>query len=182
MELSKLLRVFGADFNALSDVGRPSRKPPLYIAIAKGSLGMVRFLLEYGADCNWKNDTGWTASHLAALCQPEILRLLCNEYGADPSLSLSNGSLPLHAAASGGNVVCIEILLAHGVNINACNNHGRPSLHLAVEKANCEAVKVLLKKEVRIDIKEEESQMTPLGYAKMDRQSVVEILEKKTIM
>lgn len=85
VKLSKLLRVFGADFNALSDVGRPSRKPPLHIAIAKGSLGMVRFLLEYGADCNWKNDTGWTASHLAALCQPEILRLLCNEYGADPS-------------------------------------------------------------------------------------------------
>lgn len=88
-------------------------------------------------------------------------------------------------------MVCIEVLLAHDVDINACNNHGRTPLHFAVEKGNFEAVKVLLEKEARIDIKEEESQMTSLDNAKielirepdnLDRQSVVEILEEKTIM
>jgi len=189
-ELLKLLLNFGADVNALSDVGQSSKEPPLHIATEKGSMVMVQVLLEYGADYNWQDDTGWTVSHLAARCHPEILRLLCDDYGVDLSLSLSNGSLPLHSAGSGGNVVCIEILLAHDVDINTRNNHGRTPLHFAVEKANLQAVKLFIEREARLDIQEEETQMTALDYAKMelikepdnsDRQIIVEVLEEKTM-
>lgn len=189
-ELLKLLLDFGADVNALSDVRKSSKEPPLHTATEKGSMVMVQILLEYGADYNWQDDTGWTVSHLASRCHPEILRLLCDDYGADLSLNLSNGSLPLHSAGSGGNVACIEILLAHGVDINTRNNHGRTPLHFAVEKANLPAVKLFLERGARLDIQEEETQMTALDYAKMelikepdnsDRQIIVEILEEETM-
>ena len=168
-EILKLLLEFGADANALSDVGQNSNEPPLHRAAGAGSYGMARALLEHGADCNWRNDTGWTAAHLAATKRhPEILRLLCDEYHADLSLPLANGSLPLHSAAAGGDVTCIEMLLSRNdIDVNIRNLDGRTPMHFAVEKGRLEAVKVLLANGAKLDVEEEETRMTPLDYAKM---------------
>lgn len=191
-EILKLLIDFGADVNAVSDlVNWP--EPPLHRATEKGHLNMVRILLEHGADCNWQgNDkSGWAATHLAARGRhPEILRLLCDDYQADLTLRLSNGSLPLHSAAWKGSAECVEILLARGMDIDARNDLGRTPLHFAAEGGHFDAVEMLLKHGARINVKEEESHMTPLDHAKMqlgkssDRgvfQRIVDVLEEKAL-
>ena len=190
-ETLSLLIDFGADVNALSE-STNYPEPPLHRATEMGRLSMVRILLEHGANCNWQggDEMRWTASHLAARGHPEILRLLCDEYGADLSLRLSNGSLPLHTAAWKGSVECIEILLARNVDINARNYAGRTPLHFAAKEGNFEAVKMLLKRGAKIDVKEEESQMTPMDHAKMqlgqgqksgDFQRIIDALEDKVV-
>ena len=185
-EMLRLLIDFGAAANAVSGSGASSERP-LHRATEQGRLGMVRILLDHAADRNWQSDGGWAALHLAARGLPDILRLLCNDYRIDLSSRLSNGSLPLHCAASCGNVECIEILVSHHVDVNERNNHGRTPLHFAAEKGHLRAVKVLLQFGAKIDVKEEETQMTPLDYAKMElqnrsddlhRRRIVEILEE----
>ena len=188
-EIVKLLIDFGADVNAVSET-LYWPEPPLHRATDKGLLSIARILLERGADYHWRGSDalGWTAAHVAARGHPDILRLLCDEFRADLSLKLTNGSLPLHSAAFKGSVECIEILLAQNMDINARNNSGKTSLHWAAEQGHFDAVDVLLKHGARVDVKEEESQMTPLDYAKMrlgkssgqgDFQRIVDVLDEK---
>ena len=190
-EILRLLVDFGADVNAVSESANWP-EPPLHRATEKGRLGMVRILLERGANCNWRgsDSMGWTASHLAARGHPDILRLLCDDQRVDLNLRLSNGGIPMHSAAWKGSVECIEILLARNVDINARNNYGRTPLHWAAEQGHVDAVDVLLRHGARIDVKEEESQMTPLDHAKMqlgklsdhgDFQKIIEALEQKAL-
>ena len=190
-DILKLLIDFRADVNAISE--RFNRaEPPLHKATKQGQLSTVRILLDHGADCNLRSthELGWTAAHLAARGQPDILRLLCDKYRADLSLRLSNGSLTLHSAAWKGSVECIEILLARSLDIDARNSFGRTPLHFAAERGHFDAVEALVKHGARIDIKEDETQMTPLDYAKMqlgkrpeqgDFQRIVDVLEERAM-
>ena len=187
----RLLIDFGADVNTVSESINWS-VPPLHRATEDGHLSTVRILLEHGANCNWQgtDSMGYNASHIAARGHPNILRLLCDEYRADLSLRMSNGSLPLHSAAWKGSVECIEILLARNQDIDARNNLGKTPLHFAAEQGHFDAVEALVKHGARIDFKEEESQMTPLDYAKMqlgkgseqgDFQRIADVLEERAI-
>jgi ankyrin repeat protein len=72
----------GAIRRALSDPGKinerlPGGTTPLAQAALWGQLGLVRELLEKGADVKVTNGDGNTALHLAAfMCHPEIVELL----------------------------------------------------------------------------------------------------------
>lgn len=189
-EVLKLLLDYGADVNAVSETLQWP-EPPLHRATDKGLLSIARILLEHGADCSWRGGDalGWTAAHVAARGHPDILRLLCDDFRADLSLRLTNGSLPIHSAAFKGSVECIEILLARNMDINARGMSGKTPLHWAAENGHFDAVEVLLKHGARLDVKEEESRMTPLDHAKMqlgkgsrpeDFQRIVDLLEEKT--
>ena len=189
-EILKLLLDYGADVNAVSET-LYWPQPPLHRATDKGLLSIARILLEHGADRHWRGGDalGWTAAHIAARGHPDILRLLCDDYRADLSLRLTNGSLPIHSAAFAGSVECIEILLARNMDINARGMSGKTPLHWAAEQGHFKAVDVLLKHGAMVDVREEESQMTPLDHAKMQLgkgsrqepfQWIVDILEEKT--
>ena len=188
-EIIKLLIDYGADVNAVSETLQWP-EPPLHRATDKGLLSIARILLEHGADCHWRGSDalGWTAAHVAARGHPDILRLLCDDYRADLSLRLTNGSLPIHSAAFKGSVECIEVLLARNMDVNARRRSGRTPLHWAADQGYFDAVDVLLKHGARVDVKEYESQMTPLDHAKMqlrkgsrqgEFQRIVDILEEK---
>lgn len=188
-EILKLLLDYGADVNAVSETLQWP-EPPLHRATDKGLLSIARILLERGADCHWRGGDalGWTAAHVAARGHPDILRLLCDDYRADLSLRLTNGSLPIHSAAFKGSVECIEILLARNMDVNARGYSGTTPLHWAAGQGYFDAVDVLLKHGARVDVKEDESQMTPLDHAKMQLgkassqgqfQQIVDILEEK---
>lgn len=188
-EIVKLLLDYGANVNAVSETLQWP-EPPLHRAADKGLLSIARILLERGADFHWQggDGMGWTAAHVAARGHPDILRLLCDDYRADLSLRLTNGSLPIHSAAFKGSVECIEILVARNMDVNARGNSGTTPLHWAADQGYFDAVDVLLKHGARIDVKEDESQMTPLDHAKMqlgkasrqgDYKRIIDILEEK---
>ena len=187
-EMLRLLINHRADVNATDSRHGRIPETPLFTATTGNHLDLVTILLENGADLNWQTEDGWTVSHLATREQPEILRLFCFDYQADLSLRLKNGSLPLHAAASSGNIECISILLAAGIDINALNYFARTPLHFAAERGHPDTIRLLVERGATVDIKEEETQMTPLDYAKMEaaksdaganRRRCVEILEER---
>lgn len=53
-EILRLLIDFGADVNAVSESANWP-KPPLYRAIEKGRLDIIRILLERGVNYNWRD-------------------------------------------------------------------------------------------------------------------------------
>lgn len=113
------------------------------------------------------------------------------------SLTLLNGSQAIHSAANaqdeyGQTGAVISTLIEAGTDVNVCNDNGRTPLHWAGERGNLFAVQTLLERGARIDMREEETDMTPLDIAKMkfmaerenswswkQRKQILEELEKR---
>ncbi len=86
----------------LSDVSSIS-KTALHFAAAGGHLGVVRLLLDRGADVNSTTMRGETPLHLAATEGNAACAKLLLERGADVHASVTAGSTPLYYAAYGGH-------------------------------------------------------------------------------
>jgi len=91
----------------------------LHWAVQDDHLGMVRALLNAGANPDALNRVGASPILAAAINgNAEILAALL-EAGANPNLKVSaTGDTPLMIAAKTGKVPAVEVLLAHGANVN----------------------------------------------------------------
>jgi len=96
--------------NADVDLG----ESPLVSAAEEGSLGMVRLLLQAGAEVDRMDSTGHTALLWASYGgKLEIVKLLL-EHGADPSLAHTDGSSPVSLARDGGHTQLVQLLTTWG--------------------------------------------------------------------
>lgn len=108
-------------------------------AISKWDTGLVRSLLEGGADPNF------FARDMSPLLSAvywegtEITQLLL-DHGANVNIRNSHGQTPLHNAFQNAfqyerppNIECIQILIASGADINASDNAGRTPLMHALD-------------------------------------------------
>ena len=94
---------------------------PLFFAVANGDAGMVRALLDAGADTNHALEDGETALMLAAgnlKNSAEIVRLL-KEKGADINAAQSNGATAFSNAVEAGDRELIDYLLESGAKFDA---------------------------------------------------------------
>lgn len=80
---------------------------PLFCAVEKSDLEMIKYLIEKGADVNAYNKNGATALHIAA--DLEIVKLLV-EKGAYLDVNDDDGKIPLHSAAKNGHLEVVNIL------------------------------------------------------------------------
>jgi len=114
--------------------------------------GIVKLLLENGADPNLKDNIGWTA--LMKACRYantdsniETVKLLL-EFGAYPNLKDNNGWTALMLACTyantDSNIETVKLLLENGADINLKNNDGFTALMLACVTSNIETIKLLL--------------------------------------
>jgi ankyrin repeat protein len=133
-------------------------------AAYKNHLGLVRLLLEHGADATVVDSTGNTAFHWACLgdavpvvellvsflqqSAPKVLKEMLNysSYGAPPII----------IAAWIGNVDLIQILLDAGSSVNQVTTFGVSALMVATWMGNDTSVRLLLEKGARIrqDVKQ----------------------------
>lgn len=92
--------------------------------------GIIRLLLEYGADVNSEDDTGWTPLFLlsSSTGNLEVAKVLL-EHGADPNVRPRCS--PLYAALQRGHLDLVQLLLKHGADPNARDDHGDTLLHVA---------------------------------------------------
>lgn len=142
-EVQRLLNVHGPE---LANRDLPGGAPPLFLAVACGSLRVAEALLAAGAVVDPAGD--YPAIHSAAEGKPEALALLLS-YGADPNRVQYDGKTPLHCAAEWpDNRRCIELLVEAGAAVEPGKDSmaGLTPLGWAVGGDNPENVACLLER------------------------------------
>ena len=149
----------GADANGLDE----RRSPPLYYAILRGDLRIVKLLVSHGA---WVGgpDGQSSAMVLYAVLKGDIsvLTYLLEESAPvsaacfDPlDRQRIRRTTPLLLAVEKGNVAAVRILLDHGADVHGSgNSKGLNPLCTAVDRRHPEVIKLLLKYEARINDRE----------------------------
>jgi ankyrin repeat protein len=124
------------------DVNNPGRfKPlptPLHCAAQKGHVGIIKLLLNAGADINSKHcDFDATPLHTAVWFNRSDSVKSLKEHGAKLDIPNSLGSIPLHLATCIHDLACLEELLKENsldFNYKLCttkNHEGNTAIDLA---------------------------------------------------
>jgi ankyrin repeat protein len=111
---------------------------PLTLAASMGyrCVGIVKVLLDAGADVKATNLYGLTATMKAAgkLPEPSAVVQLLIDYGADVKAKTHDGRTALAFAAERGNVEAVQTLLAAHADVNTRDARGRTALDVASTK------------------------------------------------
>ncbi|KAL9596235.1 MAG: hypothetical protein Q9219_005946 [cf. Caloplaca sp. 3 TL-2023] len=124
----------------------PYEYPPLMVATNTGHVGILKLLLEHGADPNihvWRLSALAKAARLGHL---DMMRILLDNSAYVDGRRLatkSNKYTPLMAAVKIGNLEILKLLLEHGANPNI-HIWGLSALTEAAREGHLEIIKVLL--------------------------------------
>lgn len=139
----------GADVN-----GGAGPRHPLWLALMRNpvNVGLIRLLLEAGADANVATRDATPLLHVMRWDEParsEVVGLLL-ERGAKVNARDSVRFTPLHHAMkpgvqAGENSQVVKLLLDAGADVNAQNHRGETPLHLALQRAEVEVVQLMMK-------------------------------------
>ncbi len=117
---------------------------PLALAAFFGHPGVVRLLLERGADVAQvaRNPMRIQALHAAVTGNAEAVKLLVDA-GAPVNAKQDQGWTPLHEAVNRNDLEMTRYLLAHGADPRQQNDAGTSAIGLAAEKGFVEVLKLL---------------------------------------
>lgn len=130
---------------------------PLFVACVEGSLKMVEYLIEVGANVNY-NGNKYGASPLMAASTngniPIIKCLISN--GADVNTAQKDGYTPLMAACQKAPEpeLVAAFLLTHWAEINAQDSKGYTPLMYAVRRGSLDTVELLLMNKAHVNVKD----------------------------
>lgn len=169
----------------------PCQDTLLNCACYHGSVEIVKFLLEQGADPNLVNmqERGpltlllGRAIHFKSRGTDSVIfdiakRLI--EAGADiHHQPRSHNFAPLHMAASSGSLEVVELLINSGASLYCVDDDGRTPLHMAISSDEQEVAKYLIAH--MDDIESEAAEKgTPARYARdLGRLEILTMLAKK---
>ncbi|KAH8823882.1 hypothetical protein DL96DRAFT_1713251 [Flagelloscypha sp. PMI_526] len=136
---------------------------PLQVAALKGNLGIVRFLVEKGADVNAVGGSHGTALHAASFeGKQKIVEFLVErdadinkvvpKTDADTNKDINVYGTPLHAAALGERLHTVRYLLASGADANKIGGQFGTPLQAAASVGNFELVEIFVKSGADINI------------------------------
>ena len=120
-------------------------RTPLHYALQNSARGLVKILLQAGADPN-RTDKDWcNGLYIATKVGDIVLMREVSEKIRDPNFSGAGGHSPLHHAITNGKIEHVEFLLKIGANPNSRDHQGRTALMSAVIQEKIEMVRLLLK-------------------------------------
>ncbi|KMU73957.1 26S proteasome non-ATPase regulatory subunit 10 [Coccidioides immitis RMSCC 3703] len=130
----------------------------------RGSMEIVRQLLDNDANKNARTDSGWTPLHEAVKKKKiDIVQLLI-EKDAEVNANFDNRWTPLHEAVKRKSKEIVQQLLDNGADLSAKMNSGWTPLHEAAKEGNMEIVQQLLDKGANTDARMDNG-WTPLDEA-----------------
>jgi ankyrin repeat protein len=110
---------------SLVDIPDAQGCTPLHLAVARGHIGTVKFLLQEKANLYAKDKNGLTPLHKALAAQQiELIKALLKIPGYSP----------LEYAVENNDISLVKELLAAGIDINTINSAGKSVLYVAFEK------------------------------------------------
>ena len=119
----------------------------LHFAANKGSIPILKLLIENGANVDAVTNLGKNVMHMAAEGnQPSMLIYLISEEHQSSSSVDESGSTPLHWACYAGAEEAVNFLLNLNVNINEQDKEKLTPLHLATNEGREKIVLKLLQK------------------------------------
>jgi ankyrin repeat protein len=86
---------------------------PLHSAVSAQHVGIVRLLLEHGANANLPQEQGIRPLHQAAHNGDTAITRLLLEHGADPMLASDNGKTAVDWAKEDGHTTVVDLLQNH---------------------------------------------------------------------
>ena len=114
---------------------------PLHLAAATGSFDRVKYLLEQGADPNYKNDDNITALYYA-ICSRSLKIVKClTEHGADVNNEGRLYGTPLYYDVKTGSLEIVKCLIKQCVDVNNGGVYESTPLHKAVAYGTLEIIK-----------------------------------------
>ena len=163
--------------NAPGENGRS----PLQEALWAKQGGAARFLIEAGADVNWKDSEGFVPLGFACAVGDVATAALLIDHGAKIDAAGSvQGYIPLHIAALRGHADVVRLLADKGARLDLRSMDGKTPLAVAVENGKQECVEILLARGAAADTRDE-MDCTPLHRAVLaaDQEIVKLLLAKK---
>jgi ankyrin repeat protein len=134
---------------------------PLNAALKADQVEIVNYLFQVGADVNAQDESWGTALHVAALTNPDWVKVLL-EKDAAPNLQNPKGFTALELALRRKHDAAAE-LLAPLSNLTEVNHRGRSILHRVLEGASPEGIRTLIRHGADISGKDLEEN-TPLMH------------------
>ena len=147
-----------------SFVRLPSDDIPLHQAIRNDHVDVASFLLDHGADIDFRDDNGRTALFETLDASDVRGAALLLKRGTDISCRDSGGDTVLHEAARRGAVEHASRFVERGITTDLPNHEGLTPLHLAARHGHLELANLLLRKGADIDQADLRGR-TPLMYA-----------------
>jgi biopolymer transport protein ExbD len=129
---------------ALPQDSLAAQRATLLGAITYGQVGLVKQLLESGADPNTTDPNGNTLLMLAAGNGHVDLVKLLLAHGADADAAAPLGSTALMFAAFHGHTEVVTVLLDNGADVNATAQLGLTAVRLAAQNGQSNVIDVLL--------------------------------------
>ena len=127
----------------------------IHEAVRRGDVGRVKALIKDNPGVVFsKDDTGWTALHLAAQKGFNDIAELLVANKAEVDARSKRGDTPLHWAAGNGHKEVVELLLASNADVNAQDNGGWTALHMAARPGYQEVLQVLLANKAKVNLKD----------------------------
>lgn len=151
---------WGAAVDAIDGEGRTA----LCLAAAKGSVEVVRALLDRGLDENHKDDLGWTPLHTAACEGHKSVCMVLTVQGSMARVGELDveGRTPLILAAQEGHCSTVRLLLDRKSPIDHRGYNGHSALSAAALQGHEEVVELLLRRGADSDVRDAEGR--PLLY------------------
>jgi ankyrin repeat protein len=119
--LKKLIKKHGVD------AYDGDKRTILINSVAKGNVEIVKFALDYGANVNFQDSSGYTSLHFCALNKYSELTDLLLANGADVNIRDEHGNPPIWTAIfnAKGDFAIVHKLYKAGADIETKNKHGK---------------------------------------------------------
>lgn len=161
--VSKLLADKNLNVNEKAG-GHRAYRTALHRAAGYGHLGVVKLLLQAGADPMKLSSVHRTPLHEACTGGHSHLVRYLLQHMTDLDIADSNGQTAAHLAAYHGEAECLRALFSKGGNVTFQDKMGRSPAHLAAMKNQASVLRCILESNVEINCIDDQGR-TPGHYA-----------------